>query len=102
MDAIFLNEIKSFIDGEGRLTAIPAKRKRQLYALLYIAEKLPKGMVWNEKELNARLGLYHTFGDPAWIRRELVELGYLSRDAYCTRYEVTGDIAALEALIAGI
>ena len=32
--------LKNFLDGNGVLTAFPAKRKMKLYALCYLAEKI--------------------------------------------------------------
>ena len=93
MEERFLKEIKSFLDEDGMVTGVPAKRKRQLIALCYIAEKLPEGELGNEKEVNALLNSCHTFGDPAWIRREFVEFGILKRDPYGRRYETAADAA---------
>ena len=101
MDDLLLNEIKSFIDSEGRLIAVPAKRKKQLIALCYIAERLPRGEVGNEKEVNALLNTYHTFGDPAWIRREFVEAGIMKRDAYGRSYEVVAAPEEVRGLLLG-
>ena len=101
MDDLLLNEIKSFIDSEGRLTAVPAKRKKQLIALCYIAERLPRGEVGNEKAVNALLNTYHTFGDPAWIRREFVEAGIMKRDAYGRSYEVAAAPEEVRGLLLG-
>ena len=36
-------EIKTFLDGEGRLTAFPAKRKKKIIALFYLAERWNRG-----------------------------------------------------------
>lgn len=85
---INIGEIRSFIDGEGRVTAIPAKRKKQLTVLYYILSRLPRDTVWSERELTEELKKHHTFGDPAWIRRELCDLGFMERDIYGTRYEL--------------
>lgn len=40
--------LKSFLDAQGKLTAFPAKRKRKLYALFYLAEKFQPGTVYTE------------------------------------------------------
>ena len=33
--------LRNFLDADGKLTAFPAKRKMKLYALLYLAQKIP-------------------------------------------------------------
>ena len=33
--------LRNFLDGSGKLTAFPAKRKMKLYALLYLGQKIP-------------------------------------------------------------
>ena len=73
-------ELKSFLDGEKRLHTFPAKRKRKLWALAYLAEKLEPGRVYTEKELGEELSRWHTFGDPATLRREMFDYGFLGRD----------------------
>ena len=92
-------ELRAFLDEEMRLTAMPAKRKKQLFALYWIANKLPADDEWTERELNRTLNALHTFGDPAWIRRELVDLGILERDPYGKRYAVRSDRPHFEAFL---
>lgn len=72
--------LKNFLDESGRLIAYPSKRKMKLYALLYIAEKIPKGETYTEKEINEILNKWHTFNDPATIRRELYTHRFLNRN----------------------
>ena len=84
-------ELHAFLDDEMRLTAMPAKRKKQLLGLYWIADRLPKDGEWTERALNLTLNALHTFGDPALIRRELVDLGVLARDPYGKRYVVRSD-----------
>lgn len=74
-----MNEISRFIDGEGRLTAFPAKRKKKIYALLYLAEKFEPARDYSEREVNDLLLSWHTFVDPATLRRELYDYGFLDR-----------------------
>lgn len=81
-------ELRSFLDEDLRLTAMPAKRKKQLLGLYLIADSLPADGEWTERELNETLLALHTFGDPVTIRRELIDLGVLERDAYGRHYAV--------------
>ena len=72
-------KLQNHLDAEGRLTLWPSKRTLQLLALDYLATKLEPRCVYSEKEINALLNSWHTFGDPALLRRELYERGLLNR-----------------------
>lgn len=87
-EKLIRTELRSFLDEAMRLTAMPAKRKKQLLGLYLIADRLPADGEWTERELNEALLALHTFGDPATIRRTLIDLSVLERDAYGRRYTV--------------
>lgn len=93
-------ELKPFFDDYMRLTALPAKYKKQLMAFYWIASQLREDGVWNERELNAALNAWHTFGDPALIRRTLVDLGVLDRDPRGTRYTLRQPMPTLNEFLA--
>lgn len=91
--------LKNFLDSEGRLTAYPAKRKMKNYALIYLSEKFEKGRIYTEKEINLLLNEWHTFGDPATLRRELYNHRFLDRNPSGNEYrleEVQPTIEELE------
>ena len=71
--------LRNFLDGAGKLTAFPAKRKMKLYALLYLAQKIPADTDFTEREINDVLLGWHTFADPATLRRELYNYRFLDR-----------------------
>lgn len=71
--------LKNFLDSRDRLKAFPAKRKLQLYAIAYLAEKFEPGRTYTEAEVNDLLDQWHTFHDPATLRRELYQNHYLDR-----------------------
>lgn len=71
--------LRNFLDAEGKLTAFPAKRKMKLYALLYLAQKIPADTDFTEREINDILLDWHTFADPATLRRELYDYRFLDR-----------------------
>jgi len=71
--------LRNFLDSGGKLTAFPAKRKMKLYALLYLARKIPTDRDYSEREMNDILLDWHTFGDPATLRRELYDYHFLDR-----------------------
>ena len=71
--------LRNFLDTDGKLTAFPAKRKMKLYALLYLAQKIPADTDFSEREINDILLDWHTFADPATLRRELYDYRFLDR-----------------------
>ena len=71
--------LRNFLDAEGKLTAFPAKRKMKLFAMLYLAQKIPADTDFSEREINDILLDWHTFADPATLRRELYDYGFLDR-----------------------
>ena len=71
--------LRNFLDATGKLTAFPAKRKMKLYALLYLAQKIPADTDFTEREINNILLDWHTFADPATLRRELYDYRFLDR-----------------------
>ena len=71
--------LRNFLDAEGKLTAFPAKRKMKLFALLYLAQKIPADADFSEREINDILLDWHTFVDPATLRRELYDYRFLDR-----------------------
>lgn len=73
--------LRNFLDreGEGKLTAFPAKRKMKLYALYYLAEKITPYRDYTEREINELLNRWHSFRDPATLRRELYDYHFLNR-----------------------
>ena len=75
----YLTLLKNFLDEENRLKAFPSKRKLQLCAVSYLAEKFEPGKIYTEREVNDLLNQWHTFRDPETLRRELFQNHYLDR-----------------------
>jgi len=71
--------LRNFLDANEKLTAFPAKRKMKLFTLLYLAQKIPADTEFTEREINNILLDWHTFADPATLRRELYDYGFLDR-----------------------
>ena len=71
--------LRNFLNESGKLTAFPAKRKMKLYALLYLAQKIPADTDFTERKLGDILLDWHTFVDPATLRRELYDYHFLDR-----------------------
>lgn len=72
--------LRAFI-ADGRLVSVPAQEKKREAVLRYLLERCfpERDQEWPEKEVNARLALYHQ--DVASLRRYLVDGGYLARAA---------------------
>ena len=90
--------LRNFLDATGKLTAFPAKRKMKLYALLYLAQKIPADTDFTEREINDILLDWHTFADPATLRRELYEYHFLDRSRDGKIYSVAEEQPTPEAL----
>lgn len=71
--------LKNFLNAEGKLTAFPAKRKMKIYCLFYLAQKLEAEKEYTEQDINHVLLDWHTFADPATLRRELYDYRFLDR-----------------------
>lgn len=98
-----MNEISRdllpFLDKNGRLISLPAKHKKKLLALWYLAGKIEAGREYSEPEINDLLDEWTLFHDPATLRRELYNKRLLDRTTDCRRYWKAEDIPALEAFI---
>lgn len=92
-----MNEIKPFLDSEGRIRQFPSKRRKKLMVLLYIGEQLPEG-VMTEREVNEFLNSRTTLGDPVTLRRDLVDHGCLLRDRAGREYRRADPQPTLEEL----
>lgn len=72
-------KLSRFLDGEGRLKQLPAKRTVRALAYEHLAGKFEFDKDYTETEVNGILSSWHTFGDYFILRRELVENGWLCR-----------------------
>lgn len=90
--------LKNFLDSDLRLKAFPAKRKMKIYTLLYLAEKFDMGKEYSEKEVGALLNEWHTFSDPATLRREMYDYGFLDRSRDGRVYKMSENQPTLTAL----
>lgn len=91
--------IRNFLDADGRLTLFPAKRKMKMYVLFYLAQKFEAGKQYTEREVNDLLLCWHTFSDPATLRRELYDYRFLNRSADGRSYRLSPQQPAPEELI---
>ena len=73
-------------DEAGRLVRLPNKFSVQQMAAWVMWTRFAAHRNYTEKEVNAILNAQHTFGDPATLRRELVNMKLLGRESDCSRY----------------
>lgn len=64
---------------DGRVVGVPARRRARVFLLLHLISLFPAGRTCREPEVNETLSA--VVDDWAFWRRELVEYGYLQRDA---------------------
>ena len=73
-------------DEAGRLVRLPNKFSVQQVVMWVLWTRFAARRDYTEKEVNAILNAQHTFGDPATLRRELVNMKLLGRESDCSRY----------------
>ena len=61
-----------------RLQVYPPKLKKKLAVLRLLAEQFEPGRRYHQDEVNALLG--EVWSDPVALRRDLIDLGFLSRE----------------------
>lgn len=91
--------LSPFLDREGRLTALPAKNKKKLMALWYLAQKIDSERSYTEGQINALLDEWTAFHDPATLRRELYNKRLLDRTPDGKSYWKETDIPELDAFL---
>lgn len=73
-------------DTAGCLIRWPNQFAVQQQALWALWVRFPGKREMTESQVNETLNRYHRFGDPATLRRELVEAKFLSRTLDCRQY----------------
>jgi hypothetical protein len=80
------NDIYNKFIYEGKIKIWPAKKSHQIELLEYLASKFEFNKFYTEIEVNRILNKYHTFDDPALLRRELFNNHLINRDLYGKKY----------------
>lgn len=84
----YSQELRRFLDSEGRVTYWPAKVKDKLVLLEYLAAKFEPARTYSEKEVNALLlqHMHPTFRDFVTIRRALYDYQWFDRERDGSQY----------------
>lgn len=66
-----LHSLQGYQDKNGKFHSFPGKRQKEKQGLLlqYLASKFEEGKKYSEQEVNDVLNKYHSFNDPAILRR---------------------------------
>ncbi|MDD5332786.1 MAG: DUF2087 domain-containing protein [Rhodoferax sp.] len=73
-------------DAAGRLVRLPNKLSVQQMTMWALWTQFVAHRRYTEKEVNAISNAFHTFGDQATLRRELVNMKLLGRKSDCSEY----------------
>ena len=73
------DELQAILDEKSCLKRWPARRILREAALGYLAAKFEGGHLYTEVAVKALLRQWHVFDDPALLRRELFDWGYIDR-----------------------
>lgn len=71
--------LRPFLDEEGRLKAVPSKRKVRMLALRLLAARFEQGREYTESDVNGIINQATLFSDAATLRRELFNNHFLGR-----------------------
>ena len=80
------DELRHLLDRNGRVERWPAKRKTQQILLRYLADRFEPDRRYSEREVNALLNEWHTFDDPATLRRDMYDERLIDRTRDGTQY----------------
>ena len=81
-----MHRLLACFDTDGKLIRMPHKYAAQQMAIWALWSRFPAQRELNEKEVNDYLNAWHIFGDPATLRRELVNAKLLWRTVDCRVY----------------
>ena len=95
-----VSELTPFFDEDARLRSLPAKHKKKLLALWYLAGKIEAGWQYTEAELNDLLDDWTLFHDPATLRRELYNKRLLDRTPDGSCYWLADPLPPLAEFVA--
>lgn len=74
-----MSKFKNFLDDQGRVTTWPSKKSLKIEVIKYMASHFETDKIYTEKEVNAIIDQWHTFGDYFMLRRGMIEFKLLAR-----------------------
>jgi hypothetical protein len=74
----------TFMDASGRITRLPAKLSKKNQLCLQLLQLFEFERTYSDAEVRDLLLRY--VDDFAFVRRTLVDTGYMDRDRYCLEY----------------
>lgn len=75
----YMEELRGYLDQEGRVLMWPSKQEKRSLVLTHLADRFEPNRQYSEREVNDILRAAHLFDDHALLRRELFESGRLHR-----------------------
>ena len=91
--------IAVFLDDTGKIARIPVPNRTKIPVLGYLAGKFEADRIYSEKEVNAVIDAWHTFGDYFILRRLLVDYNFLARTPDGAKYWVVSNGEEEKAII---
>jgi hypothetical protein len=79
VDNLMVERTARFFDEAGRLASWPSKVSQQRLCLWVLWSRLPAETDLTERQVSERLKAEHLFGDHALLRRDMVDMGLLTR-----------------------
>jgi len=67
-------KLRGYLGKDNRFERLPGKRQKKLQQLMleFLAEKFEGSLKYTESEINDILNQYHSFADPATLRRFMI------------------------------
>lgn len=78
--------LRPFMDRNGLITTWPAKQKAQKAVLEYLIDRFEPDETYSEQQVNDLITQWHTYDDPPYLRRALVDFGLLKRRSDGSEY----------------
>ena len=79
LDRLLVERTARYFDADGRLRSWPAKVSQQRLCLWALWSRMPPEAELTERDVSDRLKDAHLFGDHAMLRRDMVDMGLLTR-----------------------
>ena len=75
------SQLRGYLDDEGLISRLPGRKQKKKLDLLieFLASKFKSDTTYTEIDVNTVLNRYHSFNDPATLRRLLIGTGHLKR-----------------------